>query len=116
MEWLPPAGMSGRALEYNFFEGGRYRIELQYGEGASAGSGKTTGGTDVSKGLFLELAPGKRIKQSVEFESNDPAFAGVMTMTWSFEHVTQGTSVTVTAANVPRGISRVEHDAGLRSS
>jgi hypothetical protein len=28
MSWLPPSGMSGRVLEYDFREGGRYRIEL----------------------------------------------------------------------------------------
>jgi hypothetical protein len=32
--------MTGRALEYDFSEGGGYRIELQYAEGRRRGSGK----------------------------------------------------------------------------
>jgi uncharacterized protein YndB with AHSA1/START domain len=67
-------------------------------------TGKTTGRTDVSTGRFLSLAPGKRIVQSVEFESADASFAGEMTMAWSFEALPAGTRVTVTAENVPRGI------------
>jgi uncharacterized protein YndB with AHSA1/START domain len=116
MTWLPPSGMSGRALEYDFREGGRYRIELRYEEAVGTGSGKTTSHTDITQGRFLELVPGQRISQSVEFESSDPAFAGEMTMTWSFDPATKGSSVTVTADNVPVGISKADHDAGLRSS
>jgi uncharacterized protein YndB with AHSA1/START domain len=116
MQWLPPSGMTGRAFEYDFSEGGRYRIELQYDERMLHGSGKTTNRSDITKGHFLELVPGRRIKQSVEFESRDPAFTGTMTMTWMFEPAEEGTTVTVRADNVPDGISRAEHAAGLKSS
>lgn len=114
--WLPPASMSGRALEYDFREGGRYRIELTYGDKAPAGAGKTTARTDVSSGRFLLLEPSERIVQSVEFESQEASFAGEMIMTWSFEPVDAGTRVTVTAENVPPGISRSDHEAGFRST
>jgi uncharacterized protein YndB with AHSA1/START domain len=114
--WLPPGDMTGRVLELDAREGGRYRIELRYGDGAADGVGKTTGRTDVSKGRFVEMVPGRRIKQSVEFESKDPAFAETMMITWSFEATPQGTLVTVTAENVPNGIRKEDHDAGLRSS
>ena len=116
MKWLPPAGMTGRAMEYNFSEGGSYRIELEYKEGKRSGSGKTTDSRDITKGHFVELIPGRRIKQSVDFESSDPAFAGTMTMTWTFEPTQEGTTVTVTADNVPHGITEADHAAGLRSS
>lgn len=116
LQWLPPSGMSGRALEYDFRPGGRYRIELRYDNVMSTASGKTTDRTDISKGHFLELVPGRRIKQSVEFESSDQAFAGEMTLTWSFEPAPEGAMVTVTADNVPSGISKADHDAGLKSS
>ena len=116
MQWLPPAGMSGRALEYDFQKGGHYRIELRYDEMSSAEPGKTTGRTDITNGRFLELRPGRRITQSVEFESSDPSFASEMMMTWSFDIATEGTVVTITADNVPSGISKADHDAGLRSS
>ena len=116
MQWLPPAGMSGRALEYDFRQGGRYRIELRNDEKMSSGPGKTTDRTDITNGRFLELLPGRRITQSVEFESSDPAFADEMIMTWSLDKASEGTTVTVTANNVPSGISKADHDAGLRSS
>ena len=116
MRWLPPSGMSGQVLEYDFSDGGHYRIELHYDDITSAGSGKTTDRTDITKGRFLELLPNRRIKQSVEFESSDPAFAGEMTMTWLFEPAPEGSIVTVTAENVPSGISKTDHDAGLKSS
>jgi uncharacterized protein YndB with AHSA1/START domain len=116
MQWLPPSGMSGQALEYDFREGGRYRIELRYDQKTSNDSGKTTDRTDITSGRFLKLIPGRRITQSVEFESGDPAFAGAMTMTWAFDSAHGGTTVTVTADNVPSGIAKADHDAGLRSS
>lgn len=114
MEWLPPSGMRGRALEYDFREGGRYRIELTYESGI--GSGKTSDRTDVSAGRFIELIAGRRIKQTVEFESKDPTLAGEMTMTWSFDAAPGGVNVSIVADNVPSGISKAQHDDGLRSS
>jgi len=115
IKWLPPAGMNGRVLEYDFREGGRFRIELTYRDPPSAG-GKTTARSDISSGRFLTLDAGRRIVQSVEFESADPSFAGVVTMTWTFERTPGGTRVTITADNVPAAISKADHDAGLRWS
>jgi DNA-binding MarR family transcriptional regulator/uncharacterized protein YndB with AHSA1/START domain len=116
MAWLPPGGMTGRALDYDFREGGRYRIELTYDEMTAAGASKTTGSTDISSGYFLSLEPGKRIVQSVDFESMNASFAGQMIMTWAFDAVSAGTRVTITAENVPPGITQTDHDAGLRST
>jgi hypothetical protein len=39
-----------------------------------------------------------------------------MLMTWVFEPTPAGTKVTITAENVPSGISPADHDEGLRSS
>jgi uncharacterized protein YndB with AHSA1/START domain len=116
MAWLPPGDMTGRILEYDFREGGRYRIELTYASDVPADRGKTSARTDLTTGRFLALEPGKRIVQSVEFESADVSFSGEMIMTWSFEALPAGTRVTITAENVPRGITKADHDAGLRSS
>jgi uncharacterized protein YndB with AHSA1/START domain len=117
MQWLPPGTMTGRALEYDFREGGRYRLELTYEDAAPSDVGKTSGRTDVTTGRFRSLEPGARIVQTVEFESTDVAFAGEMIMTWSFEATTSGTTkVTICAENVPPGVSKADHDAGLRSS
>jgi uncharacterized protein YndB with AHSA1/START domain len=113
MAWLPPQGMRGRALLFEPRQGGRCSIELSF-EGE--GTGKTNAKSDVSAGRFLALDPGRRVVQSVAFESEDPAFAGEMIMTWSLEPAPGGTNVTVTAENVPVGISAEDHSAGLASS
>ena len=116
MAWLPPGGMTGRAIEYDFREGGRYHIELTYDESGENPSGKTTGNTDVSTGMFVSLEPGRRIVQTVEFESSDPSMQGEMIMSWSLERVNVGTRVTVSAENVPAGIGQADHIAGMRAS
>jgi len=52
----------------------------------------------------------------VEFESTDPAFAGAMTVTTTLMATSDGTVVTMSCANVPRGISARVHQAGIASS
>jgi uncharacterized protein YndB with AHSA1/START domain len=116
MAWLPPGGMSGRALLFEPWEGGSYRIELTLEGDGHRLAGKTTDRTDIASGRFVELVPGRRIVQTVEFDSADPAFAGTMVMSWTFEPAPEGAIVTVTAENVPLGISAEDHAAGLASS
>lgn len=115
--WLPPDGMDGRVLEFEPWEGGRYRIELTYASAAPpGGTGKSTAQSDITAGRFLELIPGRRVVQSADFDSADPAFAGEMIITWTFEPVGDSATVTVTAEKVPIGIGEEDHAAGLRSS
>lgn len=114
MEWLPPETMTGRALDYAFRPGGSYRVELRYRDGE--GVGKTTGDTDISKGRFIALIPNREIRQTVEFESEDTALAGRMTMIWKFEPKQDGTEVNVTAEGVPPAIGKEDHMKGLNGS
>jgi uncharacterized protein YndB with AHSA1/START domain len=108
--------MNGRALEYDFREGGRYRIELTYPPDSATSKGKSAERTDISTGRFVALDAGRRIVQTVEFESENDAFAGEMTMTWTFEPTADGTRVSVRADNVPSGITEADHHEGLQSS
>ena len=80
------------------------------------GVGKTTSDSDVVDARFVELTPDARVVQEVEFESDDPAFAGTMVMTWSLEPVDGGTLVTFRADDVPPGISAEDHAAGFAAS
>ena len=50
------------------------------------------------------------------FAAEDPAYAGTMTMTWNLTATGGGTEVTVTATDVPAGIDRATHEAGIASS
>jgi Activator of Hsp90 ATPase homolog 1-like protein len=52
----------------------------------------------------------------VDFVSNDPAYAGTMTMTWEVTAVDAGARVEIRADDVPDGISAEDHAAGLASS
>jgi hypothetical protein len=54
--------------------------------------------------------------QAVDFVSDDPAYAGTMTMTWEVTAVDAGARVEIRADDVPDGISAEDHAAGLASS
>ncbi|MCP3730535.1 SRPBCC domain-containing protein [Sphingomonas sp. MG17] len=112
-QWLPPEGMTGEVAAFDARPGGCYDITLHYAE---AGPGKTDAGSDHVRGRFVELVPGARVIQTGEFDSDDPAFAGTMRMTWTLTAEAGGTRVEVRAEGVPSGIGADDHDAGLRSS
>ena len=65
---------------------------------------------------FVELLPGVRVVQAVDFVADDPAFSGTMTMSWELAPSDGGTRVEIRAEDVPDGISAEDHAAGLASS
>jgi uncharacterized protein YndB with AHSA1/START domain len=113
--WLPPNGMTGKFERFDLRPGGSYRLVLTYDDGPQ-GSGKTTGDSDVVEARFIEISANERIVQEVDFVSDDPAFAGTMTMTWELSADGGHTRVEVRAEDVPTGISPDDHGAGLESS
>lgn len=114
-KWLPPKGMRAKIERFEPHPGGSYRMVLTYDDPAEA-RGKATGDSDIIEGRFVALDPGERIVWAVGFVSDDLAFAGTMTVTWRFKEVRDGTEVTILCENVPAGIGKEDHDAGLRSS
>lgn len=113
--WLPPSGMRGEMMHFDFREGGSYRMRLTY-INPELGRGKSSVDSDEVKVRLIRLGVGRRIEQEVTFESDDPAFAGVMRMIWRFQPVQEGTLVTVRAENVPEGILPEDHEAGMNAS
>jgi len=113
--WLPPDGMSGRFERFDARPGGSYRLILTYAN-ASTAPGKATEDSDIVEARFLDIVPGVRVVQAVDFVSEDPACAGTMTMTWEITAVDTGTHVEIRADHVPVGISAEDHAAGLASS
>ena len=113
--WLPPEGMTATFEHFDPRPGGSYRLVLTYDE-PSGGSGKATVDTDIVEARFVDLVPDARIVQEVDFVSDDPAFAGTMTMTWQLTPVDRATRIDVIADNAPDGISAEDHAAGLSSS
>lgn len=117
--WLPPAGMTGHVHRFDAREGGEFRISLTYQDPAASPSGaggKTTEVTDTHHGRFVELVPDERIVQVVEFESDDPVFAGEMQITVTLADVDGGTEVTYRCEDIPSGIRPADNEAGCRSS
>ncbi|GAA3286600.1 SRPBCC domain-containing protein [Nesterenkonia halobia] len=115
LAWLPPAGMSGRLERFEPQVGGGYRMVLSYDE-PPPGGGKADASSDVAEAHIAELDPAGRIVWEVEFPSEDPAAAGLMTMTWTLSPADDGTLVSVAAVDVPAAISPEAHAEGLRSS
>lgn len=113
--WLPPDGMSGRFEHFDPRSGGSYRLVLTYAD-VSRSPGKATAESDIVEARFVDVVPGVRVVQAVEFVSDDPAYAGTMTMTWEVTATDGGTRVDVIAEDVPVGISAEDHAAGLASS
>jgi len=95
--------------------GGGYRLVLTLADSSSS-PGKATPDADIVEARFVELVAAERVVQSVDFESDDPAFAGTMTMTWSLTATEEGTRVEIRADNVPVGISAEDHATGIASS
>ena len=113
--WLPPGEMTGRFERFDARPGGSYRLVLTYAD-ASGAPGKATAGSDIVEARFVDIVPGVRVVQAVDFVSDDPAYAGTMTMTWAVTAVNVGTRVDSVADDVPDGISAEDHAAGLNSS
>lgn len=113
--WLPSSNMKGKMLHFDFRNGGSYRMRLTFKD-AQHGTGKTSEDSDEVEVRLIRVEAGKRIEQEVAFESDDPAFAGIMRMIWTFQPENGATLVSVRAENVPYGISPQDHEIGLNSS
>jgi hypothetical protein len=76
----------------------------------STAPGKATADSDIVEARFVELLPGVRAVQAVDFVSDDPANAGTMAMSWELTAVDAATRVGIRAEHVPawdlRGGSR----------
>ena len=116
VQWRPPKGMTAEIHAFDARPGGRFRMSFIYADKKPGTQGKTSEDADTFEGRFLELVPDERVVELIEFQSEDPAFAGRMTVTTSLAPVAGGTEVTVTCANVPTGISAEDHAVGMGST
>ena len=115
LAWLPPEGMTARFERFDPRPGGSYRLILTYVDPSGA-PGKATADADIVEARYVDIVPDVRVVQAVDFVSDDPAFAGTMTMTWEVSAVDGGTMVAITAEDVPDRISAQDHATGLASS
>jgi uncharacterized protein YndB with AHSA1/START domain len=114
--WLPPGEMTGKIHAFDARVGGGYRMSLFYPPDERTFRGKTSEREDMVDVRFVELTPPRRIVEAVTFVSTDPALAGEMTITVTFEAVAGGTEVTFLCENLPPGLRPEDNDAGTRLS
>jgi uncharacterized protein YndB with AHSA1/START domain len=110
--WRVPTGMRGQVHEFDAREGGCFRVSLTYevpGE-----TGKSGLHTDTYQGRFARLVPDTEVVEELEFESDDPVFAGSMTMTTTLADAGDGTDVVILHEGIPDGVARTDNEAGTR--
>ena len=109
--WRVPDNMTGEVHEWQPHEGGRFRVSLTY---VGDETGKSGGHTDTYAGTFLELVQDQRVVELTEFETDDPALQGAMTMTTTIAPTAVGSEVTVRLDGVPDAVSPADNEAGTR--
>lgn len=109
-QWLPPAGFSAEVHQLEPEEGGTFRMTFTGETEEFAEYGRSFGGT------YRELVHGERIVHTDAFETDDPAMAGEMMVTITFEAVPEGTEVTVRQEGIPEAIPPEDSHAGWTDS
>lgn len=113
--WMVPDGMSSVVHAFEAREGGSFRISLTY-ECLDV-VGKTTPHTDTHHGRFVRLVPEREVAEVVEFESDDPAMQGEMSITISLaDGPDGGTELTAIHAGLPPGVAATDNETGWRMS
>ena len=113
-KWMVPTGMTSHVHAFEGREGGTFRISLTYD--APTGAGKTTAHTDTFHGRFVKLVPNEQVVEAVEFETDDPALRGEMTLTITLADADGGTELVAVHDGLPPGLAPADNEAGWRSS
>lgn len=111
---MVPDSMTSHVHAFDAREGGSFRISLTYDHPTSAG--KTSARTDTFHGRFVRLVPDTEVVQVVEFETDDPALQGEMTITYRLVDAADGTDLTGVHENLPPGVSPADNELGWNMS
>ena len=111
--WRVPDNMTARVEELEAKVGGRFRVTLTYLDDES---GKTGEHTDTYGGRFAEIVEDERVVEVIEFESEDAALAGEMTMTTTLRDVPDGTEVELRHDGIPDAVPPDQNETGTRMS
>jgi uncharacterized protein YndB with AHSA1/START domain len=112
--WMVPDGMSSEVHAFDAREGGAFRISLTYEEAASAG--KSSAHTDTYHGHFVKLVPDEQVVEVMEFETEDPAMCGQMTVTFTLIDAGGETEIRAVHEDVPPGVPPADNELGWRLS
>jgi uncharacterized protein YndB with AHSA1/START domain len=111
---MVPDEMTSHVHAFDARPGGTFRISLSYDTSTTAG--KTSAQTDSFHGRFVTLVPDTEVVQVVEFETDDPALMGEMTITYVLADADGGTDLVGTHEGLPRGVSPADNELGWRMS
>ena len=110
--WMVPNGMTSHVHAFDAHEGGSFRISLTYD--TPSGAGKTTAHTDTYHGRFIKLVPNAQVVEVMEFETEDAAMRGEMTVTFTLTDADGGTDVLGVHENLPPGVAPADNETGWR--
>ena len=110
--WKVPEGMDLEVHEWEPREGGRIRISLTYRDASAAGKSEVH--TDTYRGQFVHLVPNELIVERDEFETDDPAFRGAMTISIALRDAEGSTELVATHDGVPAGVRLADNETGWR--
>ena len=110
--WKVPDGMDLVVHQWEPREGGRIRVSLTYRDASAAG--KSDVHTDTYHGQFVRLVPNELIVERDEFETDDPAFRGAMTISIALRDVEGATELVATHDGVPAGVRLADNETGWR--
>jgi uncharacterized protein YndB with AHSA1/START domain len=113
-QWMVPEEMTSQILSFDARQGGEFRISLTYDMPTAAG--KTTAQSDSFHGRFVKLVPDTEVVQAIEFETDDPAMKGEMTVTYALADADDGTELVLLYENLPPGVSPADNELGSRMS
>ena len=111
-KWKVPDGMTCHVHAFDAREGGSFRISLTYD--APSGTGKTTAHTDTYHGRFVKLVPNEQVVEVDEFETENPALRGKMTITFTLADTDGGTNLMAVHDGLRRGVSPADNETGWR--
>ena len=109
-QWMVPDGMTSHVHSFDAREGGTFRISLTYEQSTS--TGKTTAQTDTFHGRFVRLVPDAEVVQAVDFETDDPALQGEMTITYALADAEGGTDLVGVHEGLPPGVPPADNELG----
>ncbi len=112
--WRVPDGMSTHVHEFDAREGGRFRLSLSYADPSTPG--KSVDNIDTYHGYFAKLIPDEQVVEVLEFESDDAALAGTMTITTTLIDASGGTDVLLVQEGVPDVVPAADNEMGFRMS
>lgn len=110
--WKVPEGMTCEVHEFDAREGGSFRISLTYD--LPTDTGKTTSRTDTYHGRFVRLVPNEQVVEVDEFETDDPAMQGEMTITITLVDAAAGTELLALHEGLPPGVAASDNEFGWR--